>query len=263
MSEVISYSPALGRTLAELIADAPPGSVIEVPPGRYLGPFTLDRALAIKGAGDLTRLVNERPGPVVRVSLADGARVELESLALEGGEARDGGGLLIERGDFFGSNLRVNHCRAGRGGGIAVLAGQAELSRVRIENVEATESGGALYSTGEGVLTLFEGQIVGAQAPKGGAVALAGGARVSLERVTITRARALTSAGGQVMALVGDSGRSPTLVLKRVRITDKALWPPLVQDPAWPGEVFAEACDLPRMTMKDTGLVDRGGNTWR
>lgn len=263
MSPVINYSPALGRSLAEVIDDASPGTVIELPPGRYAGPFVLTRPITLKGAGDLTRLVADKPGPVLRIALAPAERVELEALALEGGFARDGGGLLLERGEVLGSNLRVNHCRAENGGGIAVLSGQAELTRLRIENVEASRAGGALYSAGDGLLTVFEGQIAGAQAPQGGALALSDGARVTLERVTITRARALTSSGGQVMSLAGNSGRSPTLVLRRVRVTDKALWPPLVQDGEWPGEVFAEGCDLPRMALKDTGLVDQGGNVWR
>lgn len=253
----------MGRTLAEVIEGAASGAVIELPPGRFMGPFLLHRAVTLKGAGDLTRLVAEHGGPVIRVLAAASDRVELESLAIEGGQAERGGGLLLETGELFGSNLRVTHCRAERGGGIAVLAGQAELTRVRIEHVEATDAGGSLYSTGAGTLTLFEGQIAGTQAMRGGAVAVEEGGRVSLERVTITRSRAMTSSGGQVMCLRGTSGLSPTLVLKRVRLTDNALWPPLAQDGDWPGEVFAEGCDLPRLTLKDTGLVDQGGNTWR
>jgi hypothetical protein len=74
---------------------------------------------------------------------------------------------------------------------------------------------------------------------------------------------ATSSGGGQALYLEGTSGVSPVLVLRRVRLTDNALWPPLAQAAEWAGEVFAEGCDLPRMTLKDTGLVDRGGNTWR
>lgn len=263
MPELINYSPATGRTLAEILDGAAEGAVVEVPPGRYVGPFHLKRAVSLRGAGDLTRLVTEKPGPVLRVQAAPDQRIELESMAIEGGQAEEGGGVCLESGALFGSNLRLSHCLADRGGGIAVKAGHAELSRVRIENVEARISGGALYCAGVGVLSLFEGQIIGSQATQGGAVSVFEGGRVSLERVTITRARATTSTGGQVLYLKGNSGASPALVLRRVRFTDSALWPPLVQDGEWPGEVFAEGCDLPRLTLKDSGLVDGGGNTWR
>lgn len=69
-----------GAWLQEALAAAPAGAVIEVPAGRYAGPFTIERPVMLRGHGRAV-LVGDGATHVVAVSAAD---VTIEGLEIRG-----------------------------------------------------------------------------------------------------------------------------------------------------------------------------------
>ncbi|MBX2812951.1 MAG: hypothetical protein KTR25_14140 [Myxococcales bacterium] len=255
------YSDQMGRALAHVIQHASPGATIELAPGRYLGPITIDRELTIRGAGDLSRIVcSPVGGSVIRVRTLEPVR--LESLRLEGGFASCGGGLNIQGGDVCLINLHLRDCVADQdGGAVYVGRGVVKGERIRIYAAHARR-GGAIAVNGESSrLTLFNSQIQNVEAERGGATWMAGAAQVRFEGLTIDKARASTSDGGQAFCVSGHQGAKLELI--RVRFGDKPIGQPIANRLASPTPIVVERCDLPRWVQSTPGLQVRGETRWR
>ena len=259
---LLRFPDGSGRSLSDVVSAAPPGAVVEIAPGRYFGPLSLSRAVSLRGAGDLTRIMVTR-GSVVQVSAPEEARVVLESLLLEGGDAEAGGGLLVRSGRVRLHNVQIQRCAGGAGGGaIHVVGGEVDGSLLRLHDVSA-ERGGALWVKGSGALRLRDSQIARAEARFGGAAAVEEGARMLLEGVSVRRCRATASSGGQAIWVGGTERARPSVFLRRVRLEDAPMGMPVVIDGRHPGEVSIAECDLPRVVLGAPGVSDGGNNRWR
>jgi nitrous oxidase accessory protein NosD len=261
--ETIRFPDDSGRSFRELIASCPPGSVIELAPGRYVGPIQVTRPMTIRGAGDLTRIVGEKKGSVISVRVPRDGRVVLESLFLEEGAGEAGGGIFVSDGSVRIHNVHIRHCRTeGPGGALCIAGGEVEVTRLRVLDT-AGEKGGAVYVGGRSTLSLRDSQIKKAEARAGGALAIEGAARVTMESVTVSKGRATIASGGQMMWIAGTARGSPIIEMKRVRFEDAPMGHPIVVDKAYPGEIGISDCDLPRVVLGTHGVSDGGGNRWR
>lgn len=260
----VRFPDGSGRSLGAFIEACAPGATVELSPGRFEGPLHLSRPIHLRGAGDLTRIVRKGPGRLVEVRLAAGARVELEHLLLEGGEAECGAGLWVDGGHLRLHNVQIQRCHAhgGGGGALCVAGGEVDASILRVHDVSG-DRGGAVWVRGTGRLKLSDSQITSSEARQGGAIAVEGAAEVLLEAVTVAKARATTSSGGQALYVVGGEGVRPRLTMRRVRLEDVPLGLPLFVDPVHPGDISLTGCDVPRVVQGMVGVIDAGENHWR
>jgi hypothetical protein len=260
--ERIRFPDESGRTLSDLMAGYASGAVIELAPGRYAGPILITRSVTIRGAGDLTRIVGERRGPVITIRAPGDARVVLDSILIEGGKSDSGGGIAIVEGRTRVHNVHIRESNGIRGGAIHVASGELDATRVRIFDVSG-ERGGAIWAGGGSVVAVRDSQIKKSEAAYGGAIAVEGDAKVLLEGATIARARATAQSGGQAIWVTGTRGKKPAVWLRRVRFEDAPMGMPIYIDPELPGEVTVSSCDLPRVVNTAEGIVDAGDNHWR
>lgn len=252
-----------GRPLVEAVRRAPAGAVIQLAPGRYQGPLRIDRALTLRGAGDLTRIMAPPEGGSVVSVEAPAGQVRLESLLFEGGHASGGGGLRALAGEVSLFNLQIRNCRAEDGGGGIYVGGSAEVEgeRLRLLGVRAEYGGAVAVRGAEAVFRLFDAELRGVEARRGGAVSVEGGAHLDLEAVTVLRARASSIEGGQVLWVSGPPRSS--VHLHRVRFGDSPVGRPVVNDAEAPGRIVIEDCDLPRWVRDTPGIVIQGETRWR
>jgi hypothetical protein len=250
-----------GKSLRDFIAECAPGAIIEIAPGRYDEPLLIDKAISIRGAGELTRISSLARGPVITVRAGEG-EVELQSLALEGGDAEEGGALLVESGALILENLHLRRCRAVRGGGLSLMGGTASARLLRFSQLEA-ERGGAIRVSGRATLDLADVQISHCRAAKGGAIAIEDAARLQAEAMTLHKCRASEAQGGQAMYVSGSDAGAPIVTLHRVRFADPPLGRGIVQNRTNPGLVHLSGCDLPKSVLDEPGVVDLGANHWR
>lgn len=262
--EAIPFPNGQHATLAALVDVAPAGSVIELAPGKFVGPVTINRPLTLRGAGDLSRISADGRGAVVRVNVAYEGRVVLESLMLEDGESETGGGLVIEAGRARVYNVQIRRTKSerGSGGAIAVLGGELDASYLRSCETSA-DRGGAVFVAGRAFLRLSESELRKSEARLGGAIAVEDAARVAIEAITIGKTRARVSSGGQVLFVRGNKTGHPVVSLTRVRFEDAPMGLPLVVDPTFPGEVTIIGSDMPQVVSGALGVVDGGSNRWR
>lgn len=262
--EAIRFPDERFTSLAALIDAAPAGAVIEIAPGKFTGPLMISRPITLRGAGDLSRISGEGRTAVINVNVPFEGRVVLESLLLDEGEGEDGGGIVIEAGRVRAYNVQIRRCRSekGAGGAIAVVGGELDASLLRAHDVSA-DRGGAIVVSGRAFMRLSESEIRRSEARVGGAISIEEGARVSIEALTIGKARARTSSGGQAIYVKGTKSARPVLALRRVRLEDAPMGMPLVVDATYPGEVTIAASDMPRVVMSALGVIDGGGNRWR
>ncbi|MEL6190049.1 MAG: hypothetical protein AAFU79_35945, partial [Myxococcota bacterium] len=133
--------------------------------------------------------------------------------------------------------------------------------RLRLLGVRAA-SGGAGAVRGPGAtFRLFDAELRGVEARRGGAVSVEQGAHLDLEAVTVLRSRASSIEGGQVLWVSGEP--RPSLHLHRVRFGDSPVGRPLVNDAKSPGRIVIEDCDLPRWVRETPGIVVQGETRWR
>lgn len=251
------------RDLAAFLAEVPPGAVVELAPGRYRGPISVDRPLTIKGAGDLTRLEGEGEGPVVRVDVDEAGLVYFESLTIASGRAERGAGLAITSGRVRLFNVQVRDCEASdAGGGIWAGGGEVEARLLRMTGL-AADRGGAVAVQGHARFAIFDGELRDAWARVGGAIHASESSRIRLSGTTFGRTRATSTSGGQVLWI--GAARSSELVveLERVRFEDVPIGRPLVVEAERPGKVVLFECDVPTDVFENPGIVDGGNNTWR
>jgi hypothetical protein len=262
-SPELAYPDDSGRSLAAVVGAAPAGAVITLAPGRHLGPVVIERPVTLRGAGELTRIVNEGRGSVVVVSAAAGGLVVLDALRLEGGEADRGGGLLVEGGQVRLRNVHVHRCHAVREGGAVLIAGgEVDAVLLRLEAVTAGR-GGALAVMGSGHLVLRDSQVHRAEAAQGGALAVLDEGVALLEGVTLRRVRSTGPSGGQALWVARTARGRPRVQLRRVRMEEVTLGLPIVVDGGAGQAVELVECDAPRAAQGAPGVVDGGMNRWR
>lgn len=261
--DTLRYPDGSGRSLAAFIGGSPAGSTIELAPGRYEGKLHIAKPVCLRGAGDLTRIFAGGEGRVIEVRLETGGEVVLESILLEGGGAASGAGIWLGGGRLRLHNVHIQRCEASGGGGgaIHVEDGELDASVLRVNDVRG-DKGGAIWVQGAEI-RLRDSQIMGSEARQGGALAVEGPSRVSLESVTVKKARATTPAGGQALYVSGAQGVRPRLDLRRVRLEDAPLGLPVFVDPDHPGDLSLSGCDVPRMIQSVVGVIDGGENRWR
>src|SRR5262245_32995052 len=118
----IRFPDTRGSSLSEILAQCAPGATLEIAPGRYDEPLVIDKPITIRGSGELTRLSIGGRGSVITVRVPEGS-ARIESIALEGGDAEEGGAISVESGFLVVQNVHLRRCRARRGGGIHVSGG--------------------------------------------------------------------------------------------------------------------------------------------
>ena len=251
-----------GRSLKSVIREISSGDTITLAPGRYEGPIVVERGVTLRGAGDLTRVVcPPLTGSVFRIATSE--PVVLESLLLEGGRA-DFGGAIDARGEgpLRLYNLHIRNCSATEAGGaIYVSGGRIETERVRLYDVRA-QRGGAISVEGQTTeLVVTDSEIRNTEAELGGALWISGGAEARLEGVTIFRARATSSDGGQTLWASGRRGTKMELV--RVRFEDPPVGRPIMNEVEAPARISIRNCDLPRWVQDTPGLEVTGETQWR
>jgi nitrous oxidase accessory protein len=133
-----------GSWLRARIATAAAGAVVDVPPGRYVGPFTIDRPMTLRGAGQAV-LVGDRATHVVAIRAAD--------VTLEGFEIR-GSGIDLA-GDHAGvhvtgarATIRGNHIVDSLHG---IYVRQADGVRIQDNRIVGLETGVPRDRRGNGV----------------------------------------------------------------------------------------------------------------
>lgn len=257
----IRFPGTAGSSLRDFLAECPPGAVVDVAPGRYDEPLVIDRPLTLRGAGELTRLGSRGRGSVIHVRAGEG-QVKLESLALDGGDAEEGGALHIESGWVVLNNLHLRRSRAGSGGGLHVCGGSVQASLLRLTQLEA-ERGGAIRVARRGSLELRDALISNTVAGRGGAIAVDDAGRLVLQAVTLQKSRASESGGGQALFVGGSGTGAPVVSLHRVRFADAPIGRPVVQDRGHLGLIQVSSCDLPKVIAEEPGVVDLGSNHWR
>jgi hypothetical protein len=262
-SQPIRFPDDSGRSLAEVVGTAEPGSVLEIAPGRYTDRLVFRRGLTLRGAGDLTRISVEGRGSAVVVELPPDEALTIESVLIEGGEAEEGGAVLLRSGILRLHNVHIRECRAGQGGGaIHLSTGSLEATLLRAHDVHG-DRGGAICAVGDATVRLKDAQIHDSRARYGGAMAFLGPVRAHLEGITIGKSRATAAQGGQAIYVAGAGDGKPVLELVRVRLEDVPLGMPLVVDREHPGAVSLVECDMPRVVLDAPGVVDGGANNWR
>lgn len=191
-------------TLAEAVANTPPGGVIEVRPGRWAGDLYISTAVEIRGLGHAVDTVIEgvTSAPLI---LAPGASVSLRNLTLDG--------MGFERGIWLGQNASVDmrdaRCVRGSrlgadqwGGCIRVSAG-AELYAERVWFEDSEAFGGAFLDVAGGHATVVDSLFVGGRAEHGAAIVVWNG---TLDLVnTKFGDNQATENGGAVLVLEGAS----------------------------------------------------------
>ena len=151
-------------TLADAIAAAPSGSVIEVCPGTYAETLRIDdKRLDIRclgGAAD-TILDAGGAGIAIDVRTTGGSGVLIEGFTIRGGEADQGrgGGVRCEDSTLhlIDSTVRENHAEGG-GGGLYAFGCEIEVAGVTFEANDGGDGGGGAFlsdATGELATSTF------------------------------------------------------------------------------------------------------------
>lgn len=100
---------------------------------------------------DRTTINGNSLGPVFTISMAD---IKIIGLALENGDALDGGGFKVSKSKVEIENSIIHNCTSDRGGAIYSFFSDIELKNTTISNNESTH-GGAIYCAFNTKLTLL------------------------------------------------------------------------------------------------------------
>ncbi len=259
------YPDDSGGALSTFLNAAPAGAVVQVAPGSYEGPLSITQPITLRGAGELTR-IRGGCGRPISISVGAAGQVVLDSLRLERGESEDGGAVLVTDGDVRMSNIHIQWCTAKRrGGAIAVLGGRVAAQSLQVLETTA-ERGGALWVGHNGQLSLHDSQVGRCEAALGGALAVEGSALVEVAGLTVRRARARSSSGGQALHVRSIAAGAPQVRLDRVWLDGSTFGAPIVVEASEPSpstKVYLRASDVPRSVRTVPGVVDGGANRWR
>lgn len=113
---------ATGGSIQAAIDAAAPGDVVAVGPGTFVEDLDFHgKAIAVVGRGPASLVVGTGTGPVVRFGSAEGPESVLDSLAITGGAAAAGGGILIDGASpTIVRNLITGNRASGQGSGVAI-----------------------------------------------------------------------------------------------------------------------------------------------
>ena len=183
--------PSPYATLADALAAAPDGSVVQFDAGIYTGTYDLTgRDITLAGEGcDRTELYGDSLGNVVHM---DAGRIT--ALTLRGGYAPRGGGLLVS-GDVEADEICAQENSANNyGGGIAVLSGSLDIEDSVISGNTSGQQGGGIHVFEGATLTLRRSSIWGNSSSEGGGLSNNGGPVVVTN--TVIAANTADDAGG-------------------------------------------------------------------
>ena len=224
-------------SLRDAVASASPGQTIGMPSGLFVltlsgsggvesGDLDIDRDLTIAGVGEtgtfidatgvgdrafeisnatvslerLTILAGTIDGRGAGVSIVDGADASLQLITMQGGHARNGGGVAVTDAtlELEGSVL-LDTVADRRGGGVFVQdTSSADVTGTTIAGAQAS-SGGAIWTGANGTVSVNRSTIARNEATNGGGIRATDG-ETGVHRVTIARNVATIGA-----ALVGDA----------------------------------------------------------
>lgn len=208
--------------LAQTIRDAKPGSTLNVPAGRYAGPFVIDKPLTLIAMGQVV-LDGEHRESVLRVQ-TQGA-VRLSGLTIVGGNAPEaGGGLAFFAGELELSDcvFRFNKAPLHGGGGLYLAGGKASVSRCRFEANTGRQGAGVLVDE-DATVQLEDCAILQNAAVWGGGVLAKEGARVELVGCTLADNKVVgEGAEGSALHVAGSTTRRPTVTVRQSIISERA-----------------------------------------
>src|SRR5690349_16437181 len=151
-------------TLADAIAAAPSGSVIEVCPGTYAETLRIDdKRLDIRGLGGAADTILDAGGAGIAIDVrtTGGSGVLIEGFTIRGGDAEQGrgGGVRCEDSTLhlIDSIVRDNHAEGG-GGGLYAFGCAIEVAGTTFEANDGGDGGGGAFlasSTGELATSTF------------------------------------------------------------------------------------------------------------
>ena len=214
--------PGTRATLAEALAHAAPGDVIELQPGRHLAAgLRVDVPVTIRGLGDDAAAVVVEGDGRQRLLTCEGVDgpVVLQNLTLRGGAAagttsrlRSGGAVFVSRTELIAQNVRfVGNSATAHGGAIRFVSARGYLSQCEFSGNSALLGGGAVdcsYSSSPLIERCSFVDNVGAW---GGALSCRGSSSPDVVR-TVFHANATSDLYGYGGGLFSDLESSPQLV---------------------------------------------------
>ena len=240
-AETIRIASPADASLADIVEECAPGSVIELGPGRWPGDVFVTKPLrlvGLRGAVE-TVLVGSGDGPVVEI---EGSRiaVSLEGLTIMGGGGRTGAGISL--GGYVEFSLVdcvIAENRAiASGGGFIAAWGRTRVERC-VFTGNAAHAGGAMVLTDAAVASLADCRFEGNAATVGAACAVSGQAEARFERCHFTAntcaARSDGPWGGTAIFAAGTERHRSSVVLDHCDLPDeeRAVW---LAEP-WPGQI--------------------------
>ncbi len=195
--QVTSLADSGAGSLRQAIADAAPGDSIAFAAGLtgtiYLdSTLTMNKSLHVVGGPGIA--LDGRDA--VRVlSVGSGVTLTLDSLAVQHGQASDGGGILSDGNLVLNAcSVRNNHA-GNRGGGIFISAGNYTITAIDISGNSAGGEGGGLLDLGTAASSIDSSIISGNMAAsQGGGIRHASGKALTVGYSLVT-GNTLASAG--------------------------------------------------------------------
>jgi hypothetical protein len=208
--------------LAQTLADAAPGAVVNVPAGAYPANLLIDKPVSLVAMGKVV-LDGQKQGTVLRVR-TDGV-VKLVGLMVVGGRTGlAGGGVALDAGELelYQCVLRFNQAPGFGGGGLSVRgAAVARVSQCRFEGNTGRQGAGVLVDEA-GRLTMRDSLLAQNAAFEGGGLCVKEGATAELLGCTLADNRVLGDAPrGSAVALGGTTSRAPSLTLSHCVVGER------------------------------------------
>ncbi|HEU5097824.1 MAG TPA: choice-of-anchor Q domain-containing protein, partial [Roseiflexaceae bacterium] len=179
-------------TIAGALGKAAADDTINVQPGIYLENLTINKNIALIGAGAGATIVDGGGGGTV-ITISISSTVSISGLAIQNGNAAGGGGGISNQGNLTLSNAILRNNRANVGSAIATSGSLAIADSVISNNGPAT---GTVYGTG--TITIDRSTFTNNVADNGGALYLGG--LVTIRASTFTGNRAASNDGGAIFA---------------------------------------------------------------
>ena len=202
-------------SLRDAVASASPGQTIGMPSGLFVltlsgpggvgsGDLDIDRDLAIVGIGQTGTFI-DATGIGDRAFEISNATVSLERLTIFAGtiDDRGAGVSIVEDANASLHLITMQGGHARNGGGVAVTDATLELQGSVLLDTVADRRGGGVFVQGTSSADVTGSTIAGAQASSGGAVWTGASGTVNVNRSTIARNEATT--GGGIRATDGET----------------------------------------------------------
>jgi len=164
-------------TIQSAIAAAGSGARVQIAPGTYSGPLSIDKSLTLRGAGaDQTSVSGG--SPVVTIAAVSAVKVTIEGITITGGDSgiETTGGTVKLRNSLITQN--------GPYGGIYVGGGTVTLHNSPVTDNSGSEGGGIDQSAGS--VTLYDSPVTANEATDGGGIEVSGGGLFSIHKSAIS-----------------------------------------------------------------------------